>query len=77
MSQAPRHSNLYGFQYAWRSIKYDEIYLKAYDSVRAARCRIAKYLQYYNSAWPYQAHNQAWSDEVYFAALPLVKRQKT
>ena len=25
----------------WRSIKYEEIYLKAYDSVRAARCVIA------------------------------------
>ena len=27
----------------WRSIKYEEIYLKAYDSVRAARCGIADY----------------------------------
>lgn len=41
----------------WRSIKYEEIYLKAYDSVRAARCGIAQYLQFYNSQRPHQAHS--------------------
>lgn len=30
----------------WRSIKYEEIYLKAYDSVLAARWRIAQYLEF-------------------------------
>ncbi|MDO4969390.1 MAG: hypothetical protein Q4E66_08040 [Comamonadaceae bacterium] len=39
---------------AWRSIEYEEIYLKAYDSVRAARCGIAQYLEFYNSKRPYQ-----------------------
>lgn len=34
---------------AWRSIKYEEIYLKAYDSVRTARQGIGQYLQFYNS----------------------------
>jgi putative transposase len=33
----------------WRSIKYEEIYLKAYDSVCAARCAIAQ--------CPHQAHS--------------------
>lgn len=59
----------------WRSIKYEEIYLKAYDSVRAARCGIAKYLQFYNSQRPHQAHGQATPDEAYFAALPFAKMQ--
>ena len=34
---------------AWRSIKDEEIYLKAYDSVRTARQGIGQYLQFYNS----------------------------
>ena len=59
----------------WRSIKYEEIYLKAYDSVRAARCGIAQYLEFYNSKRPHQAHNQATPDEAYFAALPFAKMQ--
>lgn len=54
----------------WRSIKYEEIYLKAYDCVRAARSGIAQYLQFYNSNRPHQAHSQATPDETNFAALP-------
>ena len=60
---------------AWRSIKYEEIYLKVYDSVRAAGCGIEQYLEFYNSKQPHQAHNQATPDEVYFAALPFAQLQ--
>ena len=59
----------------WRSIKYEEIYLKAYDSVRAARCGIAQYLQFYNANRPHQAHGQATPDEAYLAALPFAQLQ--
>ena len=59
----------------WRSIKYEEIYLKAYDSVRAARSGIAQYLEFYNSERPHQAHSQATPDEAYFAALPFAQMQ--
>lgn len=59
----------------WRSIKYEEIYLKAYDSVRAARCGIAQYLRFYNAQRPHQAHGQATPDEAYFAALPFAQMQ--
>ena len=59
----------------WRSIKYEEIYLKAYDCVRTARSAIAQYLQFYNSERPHQAHSQATPDEAYFAALPFAKMQ--
>lgn len=59
----------------WRSIKYEEIYLKAYDCVRAARSGIAQYLQFYNSNRPHQAHGQATPDEAYFAALPFAQMQ--
>jgi putative transposase len=59
----------------WRSIKYEEIYLKAYDCVRAARSGITQYLQFYNSQRPHQAHSQATPDEAYFAALPFAQMQ--
>ena len=34
----------------WRSVKYEEIYLLAYDSVPEARTSIGKYLDFYNPA---------------------------
>jgi putative transposase len=34
----------------WRSVKYEEVYLKAYDSVSAARASLARYLAFYNPA---------------------------
>jgi putative transposase len=34
----------------WRSIKYEEVYLKAYDSVGEARASIGRYLDFYNPA---------------------------
>jgi putative transposase len=34
----------------WRSVKYEEVYLRAYDSVSEARASIGRYLDFYNSA---------------------------
>ena len=42
----------------WRSVKYEEVYLKAYDSVSAARAGIAKYLNFYNTNRPHSAHGR-------------------
>lgn len=39
----------------WRTVKYDEIYLKAYDTVRAARDGIATFLAWYNDVRPHSA----------------------
>jgi len=33
----------------WRSVKYEEVYLKAYDSVSEARAGIGAYLRFYNN----------------------------
>lgn len=32
----------------WRSLKYEEVYLKDYESVEEARCGIARYFRFYN-----------------------------
>jgi putative transposase len=34
----------------WRSVKYEEVYLRAYDSVSEARASIGRYLTFYNDA---------------------------
>jgi putative transposase len=57
----------------WRSVKYEEVYLKAYDSVSAARAGIAQYLAFYNARRPHSAHDGQTPDAVFFAALPHLK----
>ena len=39
----------------WRSVKYEEVYLKAYESVAQARAGIGAYLRFYNNERPHQA----------------------
>ncbi len=39
----------------WRSVKYEEVYLKDYASVTEARASIAGYFQFYNHARPHQS----------------------
>ena len=34
----------------WRSVKYEEVYLRAYDNVSAARASIGRYLDFYKRA---------------------------
>ena len=53
----------------WRSVKYEEVYLKAYDSVSAARQGLAAYIDFYNSRRPHQSHNGCTPDMIYFATL--------
>ena len=36
----------------WRSVKYEEVYLRAYDSVSDARASIERYFGFYNSRRP-------------------------
>lgn len=53
----------------WRSVKYEEVYLKAYDSVSVARQSLDMYLAFYNERRPHQAHNGSTPDMVYYATL--------
>jgi putative transposase len=57
----------------WKSVKYEDIYLKAYDSVGAARAGIAAYIDFYNARRPHRAHEGRTPDEVYFASLGALK----
>ena len=50
----------------WRSLKYEEVYLKAYESVKEARASIKTYLTFYNSERTHQSLDKLTPDEVYF-----------
>jgi putative transposase len=55
----------------WRSIKYEEVYLRAYESVSEARTSIGRYLDFYNGRRPHSSHDGITPDQAYFTPLPL------
>jgi putative transposase len=50
----------------WRSVKYEEVYLRAYDSVSEARTSIGRYLDFYNRRRPHSSLDRRTPDEAYF-----------
>jgi putative transposase len=54
----------------WKSIKYEEVYLHAYESVHEARTSIGRYLKFYNTTRPHSSLNEFTPDQVYFNRLP-------
>jgi putative transposase len=50
----------------WRTIKYEEVYLHAYDSVPEARASIGRYLDFYNSRRPHSSLDGKTPDQAYF-----------
>jgi putative transposase len=53
----------------WRSVKYEEVYLRAYDSVAQARSSIGLYFGFYNRKRPHSSLDGRTPDHVYFAGL--------
>jgi len=54
----------------WRTIKYEEVYLRAYDSVHDARTSLGKYIEFYNRTRPHSRLNGKTPDQVHFNRLP-------
>jgi putative transposase len=54
----------------WRSVKYEEVYLRAYDSVSEARTSIGRYLDFYNRKRPHSSLDARTPDRAYFEHLP-------
>jgi putative transposase len=50
----------------WRSVKYEEVYLKAYENVAEARASLGGYLQFYNGKRPHMSLKNQTPDQVYF-----------
>jgi putative transposase len=55
----------------WRSLKYEEVYLHAYDSVSAATAGIGRYVTLYNTRRPHSSLTDRTPDDVYFSPLSL------
>jgi putative transposase len=55
----------------WRSVKYEEVYLRAYVSVGEARTSIGRYFDFYNGRRPHSSLDGITPDQAYFTPLPL------
>ena len=55
----------------WRSVKYEEVYLRAYESAGEARASIGRYLSFYNGRRPHSSLDGRTPDEAYFNPLPI------
>jgi len=55
----------------WRSVKYEEVYQHAYDSVSEARASIGRYLDFYNGRRPHASLDGTTPDQAYFTPLPI------
>jgi len=53
----------------WRSLKYEDIYLKEYRSPREARTGIGNYFRFYNEERPHQSLNYKTPLEIYKISL--------
>ena len=54
----------------WRSVKYEEVYLRAYESVSDARSFIGRYLDFFNTGRPHSRLDRMTPDSVYYNELP-------
>lgn len=57
----------------WRTIKYEEVYLRAYVSVPKARASLSQYIDHlYNARRPHSSLDRQMPDEAYFNALASI-----
>ena len=65
-----RYSDNLFAQRLWRTVKYEEVYLKAYQDGRDARTGIGAYFRFYNAQRPHQALGYLTPAEV-FSSIPM------
>jgi len=57
----------------WRTIEYEEVYLRAYTNVPEARASLGRYINgFYNTRRPHSSLDGQTPDETYFNALPAI-----
>lgn len=57
----------------WRSVKYEDIYLHAYQTLRELKAALACYFEFYNALRPHQSLEDRTPDEMYFATDAMKK----
>ena len=58
----------------WKSVKYEDVYLKAYDSIATARKELANWFTRYNMRRHHQGLDEKTPDEVYRSILPEIRK---
>ena len=53
----------------WRSLKYEEVYLKAYESIKQAELEIGQYFMFFNEERKHQGLDNLTPDQVYNSRL--------
>jgi putative transposase len=57
----------------WLSVKYEDVYLKAYSSITEARQGLRKYFEFYNHRRRHQSLDRRTPYDVYWSTLPQEK----
>jgi putative transposase len=57
----------------WRSVKYEDLYLHAYETVREVQVALARYFSFYNARRPHQSLGYRTPDEAYFGTDEMKK----
>ena len=55
----------------WKTIKYEHVYLHAYESITEARTKLASYITFYNSRRPHSRLDRSTPDDAYFSSQSL------
>jgi len=50
----------------WRSVEYEDLYLKAYETPAALRAGLTRYFEFYNNRRRHSALDRCTPDAVYF-----------
>jgi putative transposase len=58
----------------WKTVKYQEVYLKAYESITHARKELKNFFERYNARRPHQGLDDRTPDEVYWSTLPKERK---
>jgi len=61
----------------WRSVKYEEVYLKGYENIPEARRELAAYFDFYNHRRRHQGLADRTPDEVYWSTLQTQQPEQT
>ena len=57
----------------WKSVKYEEVYLKAYNTVSEAKAGLARYFEFYNTRRPHSSLDRMTPEQFYFNSLSVTQ----
>ena len=75
MDGSGRYTDNLFIERLWRTLKYEEVYLKAYQDASAARAEIARYIVFYNAERPHQSLGYKTPAEEYYAETIAVVKE--